>query len=562
MTSEEIRAKIEELEADIKPIETSIKHALEQYKVSASEAAFDFLTPKLSSELFTDIRKLEATFEEYGYRLLKARTDTTSDLKRIDRAIDTGLLYMDLIISENALSLDELKSIAQENRARVLSLSDAVKEMQASLFNIAWQIYFTTLSSKEILSEIQLISDSFKIIEEDIGADGFISLKEEKSRNIVADIDTPYISGSARYMTTPQYRKLSAPQQREELSKVISPYFDRHIQALSGSRDRFRAKNILARTIDNLLELDKAEPISAPTTFYGFVDKVSRSLPKIPMGEENGTPINIASEKDKKRGVNIPVIVRLGGDNREPIEEYDLEILDTVLTCWENGSAEGKLKSGIVSVTLQEFYRQLKHNSNARIESEDERIDIIYRLMKLSSTIQYLDATQEGEHYKKYAGLEGFSRMGAIISVYVDRQSLNGISTDIIHISNLELSPQYLYSKAKEQITNTPTKYLETRTEGKKGKAKSKTTEKILIERYLRQRIETRRRQGYEIKLETVIEYLGIDLSQYKDPKSKKQSIVRKITDTLTAFTNTGYINGWRCERKGREKYYKFIFEK
>lgn len=573
MTSEEIRLNIETIGRAIEALKASTSKALEEYEISGEGEVLDILVPKLDRDIFNEIRELADALYDCDYRTLKAHSDTTTDLKRIKRAIDSGLLYMDLLMSEDDVRLEDILVLAEDNYKQATALSKEMRALRTDLYRIAWRIYFEKLDSKELLSETKLLADSFKIKEEDIGAEGFreptsergiIVKPAEKSRNIAVDIETPYMRGVANYMTTAQYDELSVIEKRERLREIIEPYFAPYIKAIESkgdSRCLFRANNNLARAIDQLLDLGNAQTISSPSVAYAFTDKVTQSLPKIEIGKE--TPINLAKQKDRDKGLNIPVIVRLDGDYKEPIYVYDLEVLSTVLTCWENGVSEGIVENGIVTVTLQEFYRQLYLlDEDARLESEEERQKLIDSLMKLTRITQSLDATSEGEHYKKYPELANFSRVGPMVTVYVDRSMINGSYADLVHIANFDMSPQYLYSKAKNQIISTERKKLTSKAVGKKGKAKGKTSEYAIIERYLWRRIETRKKQGYGILLSSIMEYADIDLSKYKDPKSKKKNTVKKITDILNGFVAEGYIKSWSYERKGKEKYYKFVFVK
>ena len=568
MTGEEIRYLITEIRASLEPLRKDIEDALER-EADAEETSYliegEYIAPKLDAPLFAELGDLRRTFDRCNHNALRVYTDATEDLRKVERAIKTNLLYVERIGAEDSLDLEELKELAQNNIENALKLISEVDEIYLSLCKLAGAIYFRELDADEILSEVRAVADSFYTLGEDIGEEGFktpkskrgvITSPAEQSLNILADINTPYITGSPRYIPSKEFFNAPLKKKREELEAVIRPYFEGYQKALekyNSPRKEAEVRDIISKLLDRLSDA-KNILTTRPDTFYATIDKVSNQLTLLTPNEL--WELDVTGERDEKKGEEVITEVTLTfKDERDlnNLDHIDDELFNVCVTIWETAQQSGAIKDGTVVVSLQTIYQLLTKNFNSRLEDEEREKELADRLLKLNGANLDINAKAESKYYKD---LKDFSRQGSMLNIVIDGAVLNGTYVErAVHIIRLDLSPRYAYAKAKKGITSTKIKLLKTQ-------AKSKNDENILMESYIRMRIETAKRQGYELLTSSILEYAGIDFSQYKNPKDKKQRTIKKITDIMNSYKKNGYIKGWRYEQKSRDKYYKIVFKK
>lgn len=554
MTHTEIRDFIESFRADLKPLREQIQSEIEARGIErVTNDMHSFLAPKLSSELFSEIRGLAKEYERHNYNAMRIYSDATAELRNVRSAIQRGLFYMDMIRAEDSLDFDELQKIAKDNVDNAYRLISEVGECYSDLCLLAWNIYFTELDTESLLNEIKTIARAFHTIEENIDAEGFTAVGETNT-NITADINTPYISGTPSYIMPGNHFSLPLSKQREVLNSMLEPMFEEYLTAITARQDARKtaeANDAISKMLDRLSDSKNILTVK-PDTFYATIDKVGNQLSLLTPNEE--WSIRVENQKDKKKGLALRTKVLLTfNDERDEnnIDRLDEELWNVIFTLWETAKQIGAVQNGTVVTTLQTIYQLLTKNHNSRID-EDREIDLIDRLLKLNGANLNINATEEGAYYQD---LKEFERRGSILNIVIDGAIVNGTYVkNAVHIIRLDLSPRYLYAKIKNSITSTPMAQLSTH-------AKSKTDENILIEAYLRMRIETAEGQGTLIRTDAILEHAGIDYSAYKNPKDKKKRTIKKITDALEGFKENGYIGGWHWNAKSRDKYYSITFK-
>ena len=558
MNTKELQKHLQDLEKSTAPLREEICTALSEHDAEGYRNMPIFIMPVIEAPLYEELHQLNTDLRERQTALAESYNNATANLKSAKKAMDNGMITLDLITSEGDIDLamlEDIATIADENISGVKVLMRELENIRTDLNATAWEIYFNNLSEETLLSDAESIASAFKIEKEDIGEETLtengIIIDSRKSLTMIADFETDHIEGHPRYLLPVAFDSLEEVQKKETLSPIIMPYFKRYIETLKTSEHSlFRIEGIVSRLLARLSDSKNILTVR-PDTFYSDNTKLALKLHEA--STENAVKMIIGEHK----GEPVVIDVALSNEDGEPYspDESDKELYDVCLTLWETFRNLGMIEGETVSAPLELIYQIYKKNFDARLDAKTAE-NFKKRLLKFNTNIS-LNATAGSVLYPELESWSG-ERTGSIANIMIEGAKVNGVYVaNTVHITALDKSPKYAFSKVTKQITATPMQMLTT-------KKKGKTNDNVLIERYLRERIETVKSQGYEILTRQVFEHAEIDLTQYKNPKDKRAKTIKKIKDALNDFKDNGYlqskgIKDWHFYKIGRDPYYKIV---
>ena len=457
-----------------------------------------------------------------------------------------------LILDPDAQPLEEVLKDAEQAEEEAQALMRSVEDLRLQLSLLAWVRYIESFAGdqKRIMKEIRLIA---KHIERPI-----IYLIDEsdpeKGKMYQIDIDHDYFAGKEPVFVPHDIN--DKPFNRDDLTEDLMPLFYYHLRALDYYKlPRDKADKIIETAFNRLWGVPEAKHFNTSSleTFYRTKDKVSNQLTLLEPDEE--WQFALESQRDKKKGKLIDVYATLhlkgiedalegssAGIAINRLEPEDRQVLDAIVTVWENGER---------TTTIQTIYRIITKNPDSRLTPEKEE-EILNRLRKLSLSYIKIDATAESVYYESLRK----KIEGSIISISIETDYVNGALThNAIHILDLDRSPIYQYAKIKNQIASIPLRYLDTKTT-------NKNRETTLIEDCLIDKIESIEHTGNTILITTIFEAAGIHEEDHKNFKVKRNRTIKKIRDILDGYIGTGYIKGYTINQKGRNKNYSVTIQK
>ena len=561
MNTKELQKHLKDIEKSIEPLREGVDTALSEHDAEAYRDMPLFMLPVIKAPLYEELHQLNADLREKQTALAEAYKNATANHKSANKALNNGMITLDLITSEGDIDLtmlEDISNIASENISGVKDLMRELEEIRTDLNATAWEIYFNNLSEENLLSDAESIASAFKIEKEDLGeeppTENGIIIDGRKSLTMIADFETEHIEGHPRYLLPVAFNSLEEIQKKETLSPIITAYFKGYIKALKTSEHSlFRVESIVSRLLARLSDSKNILTVR-PDTFYSDNTKLALQLHEA--STENAVKMKIGEYK----GEPVFIDVALSNEDGEPYspDESDKELYDVCLTLWETFRNLGMIEGETVSAPLELIYQIYRKNFNARLDAKTAE-DFKKRLLKFNTNIS-LNATAGSVLYPELGSWSG-DRTGSIANIMIEGAKVNGVYVaNTVHITALDKSPKYAFSKVTEQITATPMQMLTT-------KQKGKTNDDVLIERYLRERIETTKSQGYEILTSKVFEHAEIDLSQYKNPKDKRAKTIKKIKGIMNDFKDNEYlkskgIKDWYFYKIGRDLYYKIVLVK
>lgn len=458
-----------------------------------------------------------------------------------------------LILDPDAKPLEDVLRLAEQAEEKTQALMNQVEDIRTQLSLLAWVRYIESLAGdqKKIMSDIRQIA---KCIERP----NVIMMDEsdpDQGRMFMIEVDHEYFAGRDTMLIPNNIADL--PYNREKLTEDLKPMFYYHLRAL----DYYNLKTTAAQKVINTAltrfwSAAEAQNYSTTSldTFYRTKDKVSNQLTLL---EPDSTRrMSAESQKDKRKGKEIDVYATLylsgieealegstAGIALNRLEPEDRQVLDAIVTVWENGER---------TTTIQTIYQIITKNPRSRLTPEKEE-ELLNRLRKLSLSYIKINASEESQYY---GGQLKDQMEGTIISITLDTSYVNGALTyNTVHILDLEKSPVYRYAKIKKQIAAVPFKYLDT-------KSANKNRETTLIEDCLIDKIESIEHTGDTILIRTILDAAGIHEEGQKDFKKKRQRTIKKITAILDGYVSTGYIISYKINAKGRSKVHSITIRK
>lgn len=565
MNTKEIQAQIKDIKKTIAPLREGVSKAFEEHSPERYREMPIFMTPLLDAPLYAELHQLNAEFKQKSDAVFKTYQEATDDLRRIEGAINKGLIYMDLVTADEDIDLDELRATAKKNTDNLRKIMRELEVIRTDLHATAWDIYFNTLDADTLLSDAKSIASAFKIEKEDKKDSGeepeerrksmtrYI-LERENSLPLIGDFETENIEGHPRYLLPSAFSTLDETKKRASLEPIIMAYFSEYRETLKKKDIKgalFEIDSSVSRLLAKLSDSKNTLTVR-PKTFYADNTKVGLQF------DEVSTDYMTRMKIGKYKGEEVYIQIALSNESGSPYnpDESDKELYNVVLTIWETFEHLNMLDGETASVPLELVYQIYRKNFNARLDPQTAE-EFEKRLLNFNTNIR-LDASAGSVLYPELASFD--NKRGSIVNIMIEGKKINGVYARAVNIIALDKSPKYSYAKITKQITATPMGMLETTTKGK-------TNDNVLIEAYLRERIETTKDQGYEILTEKIFKHAEIDLAQYKNPKDKRAKTIKKIKDTLTDFQNNGYLalrgfKGWHFEKIGRDPYYKIVLEK
>lgn len=518
---------------------------------------------KKSSDLFTDeerefFDKIDSAEEEARqlFSVLNREKDS------IERAMKEDSMYAGTIRPEGE-SLQDLLMQNEQDQGATADIIAQLIETRSIATGIGWGRYEAMLHKnyRRINSEVRAIVKELKAVT-------FIekeSIKLDFPKALHIQYETEYYEANT-LMVLPEDVTL------ETTEEVLEPLLYHHRKALEESEysttfinTLINSKNKeLAKSAEVTIDGDAfASLYTTAVENYSFTkDKVSNQLTKLVAGKERKLALESQRDRKKGKGAEITTLVTLnfkdlsegedGIKKLKALDTMDRELLNAVVSVWVSAEQNGLIVNGETVTALQTLYRIITKNPNSRLDEEKGR-DLVDRLMKLTSATISINAEAESRYYD---GLAKFERSGALVSVVVDREIINGNVVDnAVRIIRLDKSPLYTYAKIKNQIASVPLKMLDT-------KSINKTPETIAIESYLIGRIEAIPHLSNEIIISSLLEEVGIFEKDYKDFKDKRKQVIKKIDALLKGYKASGYIKNYEFMAGKRIKYYKVVIRK
>ena len=457
--------------------------------------------------------------------------------------------YFESIEGTSAQQIDELLTEAEETEEATRMLTAELDRIRTTLTLLGWTRYIDSLEGdqKRIMSEIRTIA---KGIERP-------NVRELSETEIIYEIiiDHKYF-GAQRPIVLPK-ETASRPINRELITNTLRPLYFYHLRALEYYElPMKRAESIIETSFARLWGVTEAQHYNTSSlgTFYRTKDKVSNQLTLLEPDIER--TLSAENQRDKKKGKQIDVYATLhlsgieealegssAGIAINRLEPEDRQVLDAIVTVWENGER---------TTTIQTLYQIITKNPRSRITPEKEE-ELLNRLRKLSLSYIKINAQAESAYY---GGKLKDQIEGTIISISIDTSYVNGALTfNTVHILDLDRSPVYRYAKIKKQIASIPLKYLDT-------KSANKNRETTRIEDYLIDRIESIENTGSTILMRAIFDSAGIYKEDFKDFKDKRKRTIKKIISILDGYVSTGYISSYKVNSKGRDQNYSVTIKK
>ena len=486
--------------------------------------------------------------------IYRVYTDAVVTKVNVSRQMDNRSRYGNGLISDpDAQPLEEVLKEAEEAEEKTQALINRVEDTRVQLSLLAWVRYIESLAGdqKKIMSDIRHIA---KCIERP----NVYMMDEndpDQGRMFEIVVDHEYFAGRETMLIPNNIADL--PYNREKLTEDLKPMFYYHLRALDYyNLKTASAQKVVSTALARFWSAAEAQNYSTTSldTFYRTKDKVSNQLTLLEPDIQRR--MSAESQKDKRKGKEIDVYATLylsgieealegstAGIAINRLEPEDRQVLDAIVTVWENGER---------TTTIQTIYQIITKNPRSRLTPEKEE-ELLNRLRKLSLSYIKINAAEESQYY---GGVLKDQMEGTIISITLDTSYVNGALTyNTVHILDLDRSPVYRYAKIKKQIAAVPFKYLDT-------KSANKNRETTLIEDCLIDKIESIEHTGDTILIRTILDSAGIHEEGQKDFKKKRQRTLKKIQAILDGYITTGYITSYTINSKGRSKAHSITIKK
>lgn len=472
--------------------------------------------------------------------------------------------------------------VLREENQRDLQESSALLGEVFTLYSLAkaqgWLRYEELLANDpdRALKEAKEIVSSVTIIETSRLLD---SVAVQFPQALHAEVNTENYGGRRTEITPKPFTSNSNTEQIESVKNFIAPLLYHHKKAVALSdnpNDNIDVYIALkARELSSLpaTEVPEEEYKSyvTPTvdTVNRFTGKVINSLSKLEHNEMYDVDVKNRRHKRKKKSkkVDTQVLVRYDSDklamdivsiSGKPFDKEDEELLNAILTLWENQRKQTQQEVVEVVVTPQILHQRVTGEPNARISKEQYR-EYIERCIKLDCIKIFINAKEEAlAYYGEGSFNDSISDMdilyGSIVNIAIHPAIINGNHVrNAIHIFGFNHSPIYQYAKATGQISSTKKELLP-------SGVLHKNTENNRIDKYLLYRIEGRKGMGNIILVSSIFEEAEIDLSTFKEPKNKRKRVLSNIEKLMDGYVGTGLITSWKYHSRGRVNKYSIEF--
>ena len=558
-----IKTRAEELHAEAESLYSKLPDN-PLLDAERTELLYRGLKLKKESAIFTaEEREFFERIEEADEEARKILSDLYSEKAQLEKAEETDSMYATPI---RVLPLSDLMEENASDTEIVTSAITDLMETRNLATGIGWDRYESLLKGNydRITTEVRAIIKELKSVTLIETAAG---LKITTPNALLIKYETEDYKAEA-------IRMLPEEPTIEVIEDTLAPLLYHHRKALEESGFSTSLMDTLIASKSK--ELAKAADISmdeeafksiytTSVESYTFTkDLISTDLTTLKKNEQKALKQQL-HEEGKKGKKEVTTFVTLGFDelseengleNLESLDFIEKELFNSITSVWVSAVNNGDIVDGEATTTLQALYRIMTKNPNSRLDPDKEK-ELADRLMKLNAANLSINAEEEFGAYpelkKQRARLE---RRSSLALISIDQATINGNTVyNAVHIIRLDRTPLYTYAKLKGHLASVPLKLLDT-------KARNKNNETIAIESYLISRIEAIGRITNEIKIDSLIEKVGIDPNDYKNFKKKRSDVCKKIDELLAGYVSTGYIKKYEFKSKGRVQKYKVVIYK
>lgn len=359
---------------------------------------------------------------------------------------------------------------------------------------------------------------------------GFDSLTQDQQREF---LDVFLVPITYHFTNALEYYKLDT----KEAEDLIQKSYELVLGMINGTSE------LAPIELGKLEELEKVQlnPISH---YVQSKDKITRILPKIPLGERQEVDRSPRHRGSKDKRVEITTYVTLNYNGDEDIDMLFLrQVFWALLTEQENGNN---------ATTPKRVHGIITKNLDTKI-SKEQQAEIVHYCQLLEECDLTIDATQESKHYGyEQLGLKLTGKLGAVT---IARAEVNGNIVEEGILFNLSVSPLQIYAKSTKEISSTPVDLL---TAPLHKNSPNKTREVTNIEDFLYYRIEGIPSISNTILIDKILEECNITLESCTNENAyrmKKKRLFKKIRGILDGYVATGYIQGYKETKKGSSLY-------
>ena len=282
---------------------------------------------------------------------------------------------------------------------------------------------------------------------------------------------------------------------------------------------------------DNERELERIL-VNYPASYISPIDKVSNQVFLGDFQPGTGKSVNVQQKKLAKKSPVYTLIainfeelkdVRING--RKELTPYDREVHDTITTLYIEG--------GNTYITVNMIYQMMTGKKDAHCSPKQAQA-ISDSITKLMYSHAVIDAREEA----KYHGLDKARYDSNIINAKRLTISANGQTVEAIKV--LDSPILYDYANRKNGIGRYDAKLL--------NSPVSKTEENIILEGYLRRRIDSIKKNSDlspTIKYETIYKQLDISAGSESSLRNKKMKVRNTVKKILDFYKQEQFIKGY-----------------